>query len=66
MGKRILVILGHPASNSFCGALAERYVQSALRAGHEVRHSCLNLWQRTQCPGRLGFSEKEAVDNCED
>jgi NAD(P)H dehydrogenase (quinone) len=37
MGKRILVILGHPASNSFCGALAERYVQSAVRAGHEVR-----------------------------
>ncbi|MBK5397768.1 NAD(P)H-dependent oxidoreductase [Pseudomonas sp. TH39(2020)] len=37
MGKRILVILGHPASNSFCGALAERYAQSALRAGHEVR-----------------------------
>lgn len=37
MGKRILVILGHPASNSFCGALAERYAQSAVRAGHEVR-----------------------------
>ena len=37
MGKRILVILGHPTSNSFCGALAERYAQSAVRAGHEVR-----------------------------
>lgn len=37
MSKRILVILGHPSSNSFCGALAERYAQSALRAGHEVR-----------------------------
>lgn len=37
MGKRILVILGHPSSDSFCGALAERYAQSALRAGHEVR-----------------------------
>ncbi|MDI3354325.1 NAD(P)H-dependent oxidoreductase [Pseudomonas sp. UYIF39] len=37
MGKRILVIPGHPASNSFCGALAERYAQSAVRAGHEVR-----------------------------
>ena len=37
MGKRILVILGHPASNSFCGALAERYAESAVRAGHEVR-----------------------------
>ena len=37
MGKRILLILGHPSSNSFCAALAERYAQSALRAGHEVR-----------------------------
>ncbi|MHC8316301.1 NAD(P)H-dependent oxidoreductase [Pseudomonas sp. LB3P31] len=37
MGKRILVILGHPSSNSFCAALVERYTQSALRAGHEVR-----------------------------
>ena len=37
MGKRILVILGHPSSNSFCAALAERYSQSAVRAGHEVR-----------------------------
>ena len=41
MGKRILVILGHPASNSFCGALAERYAQSAMRAGHEVRQLIL-------------------------
>jgi putative NADPH-quinone reductase len=37
MGKRILVILGHPSSNSFCAALAERYTQAALHAGHEVR-----------------------------
>jgi NAD(P)H dehydrogenase (quinone) len=43
MGKKILVILGHPSSNSFCGALAERYAQSALRAGHEVRQ----LWLGT-------------------
>ncbi|MFS2070895.1 NAD(P)H-dependent oxidoreductase [Pseudomonas sp. CT11-2] len=43
MSKRILVILGHPSSNSFCGALAERYAQSALRAGHEVRQ----LWLGT-------------------
>ena len=37
MGKRILVILSHPSSNSFCGALADRYVQAANSAGHEVR-----------------------------
>jgi putative NADPH-quinone reductase len=37
MGKRILLILGHPSGNSFCAALAERYTLSAVRAGHEVR-----------------------------
>ena len=37
MGKRILLILGHPSTTSFCAALAERYAQSALDAGHEVR-----------------------------
>lgn len=37
MGKRILLILGHPSDASFCAALAERYVQSAIDAGHEVR-----------------------------
>ena len=37
MGKRILLILGHPSGASFCAALAERYVQSAIDAGHEVR-----------------------------
>jgi len=37
MGKRILLILGHPSTTSFCAALAERYTQSALDAGHEVR-----------------------------
>ena len=37
MGKRILVILGHPSCNSFCAGLVERYTQSALSAGHEVR-----------------------------
>lgn len=37
MTKRILVILGHPASESFCGALAESYVKGAEAAGNEVR-----------------------------
>lgn len=37
MGKRVLVILGHPCADSFCGALADAYVQAAIRAGHEVR-----------------------------
>lgn len=37
MGKRILVILGHPRSDSFCGALVTSYVEGAKAAGKEVQ-----------------------------
>ena len=37
MSKRILVVLGHPSSDSFCAALGQTYVQAASKAGHEVR-----------------------------
>jgi putative NADPH-quinone reductase len=37
MSKRILVILGHPSHRSFCGALADSYIEAAQQAGHEVR-----------------------------
>ncbi|MDR0770867.1 MAG: NAD(P)H-dependent oxidoreductase [Burkholderiales bacterium] len=37
MGKRILVILGHPATESFCGALATSYIEGAKTKGHETR-----------------------------
>lgn len=37
MSKRILVILGHPAKESFCGALANAYVAGAQAAGNEVQ-----------------------------
>lgn len=37
MGKRMLVILGHPLGSSFCGALADTYVEAARTAGHDVR-----------------------------
>ena len=37
MSKRVLVILGHPSTNSFCGALADSYVEAATLASHEVR-----------------------------
>lgn len=46
MKKNILIILGHPDSGSFCGALAGAYEQGAKAAGHEVRRIDL---------GRLGF-----------
>lgn len=35
--KRILVILGHPQTDSFCGALAQAYSEAAQIAGAEVR-----------------------------
>lgn len=37
MSKNITVILGHPDSTSFCGALTEAYVKSAREAGHAVK-----------------------------
>ena len=37
MKKKILVILGHPDVDSFCGALSKAYVKGALAAGFEVR-----------------------------
>lgn len=37
MSKRILVILGHPQSDSFCGAIFNSYVQGAKAAGNDVQ-----------------------------
>ncbi len=37
MSKRILVILGHPANESFCGVLTNSYVEVAKAAGKEVQ-----------------------------
>jgi putative NADPH-quinone reductase len=41
MKKNILIILGHPDSNSFCGALADAYEAGAKAAGHEVERLSL-------------------------
>lgn len=37
MQKNILVILGHPDINSFCGSLAKAYIDSARTNGSEIR-----------------------------
>jgi putative NADPH-quinone reductase len=37
MGKRILLIVGHPDPESYCTALAERYAAGAKRSGADVR-----------------------------
>jgi putative NADPH-quinone reductase len=34
--KKVLLILGHPDRDTFCGALAESYKKGALRAGAEI------------------------------
>lgn len=36
MGRSIVVVLGHPQSHSFCGALVDAYVEAAVVAGHSV------------------------------
>lgn len=37
MKKNILVILGHPDTDSFCGALAKAYIESAKVTDSEIR-----------------------------
>jgi putative NADPH-quinone reductase len=37
MTKRILVVLGHPRRDSFCGAIADSYAEGAKAAGNEVQ-----------------------------
>lgn len=36
MKKKILVLLGHPDTNTYCGALAQHYADGAKDAGSEV------------------------------
>ncbi len=38
---QVAVILGHPARQSFCGAIARTYAESARAAGADVREICL-------------------------
>ncbi|MTH95443.1 flavodoxin family protein [Roseibium sp. RKSG952] len=37
MARRVLVLDGHPAGETFCGALAGAYADAARKAGHDVR-----------------------------
>lgn len=37
MSKRVLIILGHPSTDSFCGAIATCYFEAATQVGCEVR-----------------------------
>jgi putative NADPH-quinone reductase len=40
--SNILVLVGHPQTNSFCEALADRYVRGAGSAGHQVTKLALH------------------------
>lgn len=42
MSRKILVLDGHPAKDSFCGALAESYAEAAKGKGNEVRRVALS------------------------
>lgn len=62
MGKRILLILGHPSATSLCAALAKSYAQSALDAGHEVRQ--LRLGEMNFDPVlREGYQQIQALED---
>lgn len=37
MTKKIIIILGHPDSESYCGAIATTYQREAQLAGHDVK-----------------------------
>lgn len=37
MAKKVLIILGHPNKETFCGSLAENYKKGALKSGAEVK-----------------------------
>lgn len=59
--KKVLVILGHPSSDSFNNALAEKYTEGARAAGKEVR--LLKLGELNFDPIlRFGFKQQQALE----
>lgn len=62
MSKKILVLDGHPAEGTFCGALAEHYAQGATKAGHEVRVQQLSKMAFDPNLGVAGFSNTPPLE----
>ena len=61
MPKRVLVIFGHPTTDSLCGALANAYIAAAEHAGHEVRR--INLAELSFDPLlRHGYAEPQELE----
>lgn len=61
MNKKVLIVLGHPNKQSFCGALAASYREGAAAADAEVRE--LNLGDLHFDPIlRLGYKEIQELE----
>lgn len=45
MSNRVLMVLGHPSTDSICGALVHAYVEAVKHAGHDVRLLRLGAFQ---------------------
>ncbi|MDO9234819.1 MAG: NAD(P)H-dependent oxidoreductase [Aquabacterium sp.] len=45
MTRHVLIILGHPAADSFGGAIAQSYLKGAQEAGHQAKLLTLNQLQ---------------------
>jgi len=59
MKKNTLVVLGHPDENSFCGALAEAYVEGARNAGTDVREIRIGSLEFEPVPRRRHWDDRE-------
>jgi putative NADPH-quinone reductase len=58
---RVAVILGHPETQSFCGAIARAYAESARAAGAEVRE--INLGELSFDPVLWhGYSRQQSLE----
>jgi len=63
MSKKITVILGHPDSTSYCGAIARKYEEAAQHSGHQVR--LLKLGDLDFDPIlHRGYKEIQALEPC--
>jgi len=61
MNKKVLIVLGHPNKESFCGALAASYREGAAAAGAEIRE--LNIGDLDfETILRLGYKEIQELE----
>ena len=58
---KILIILGHPLAESFCGSLAENYIKGAQKENKEVKTIYLGDLKFDPVL-RYGYSRKQALE----